>query len=114
LASKIHYRSSIAVSPGDFDLAVEGLKHCTIRRGIVAIDHPRLTMTSRGCQVQIEVVRVEAGLKFGDLTSDHARAEGLLSLDDLRKDLWQYYPDLRDDEPVTAIWFNVSGEISRA
>jgi hypothetical protein len=114
LASKIHYRSSIAVSPDDFDLALNGLKHCTIRRGIVAIDRPQLTMTSRGCRVQIEVVRVEAGLTFGELTSDHAHAEGLLSLEDLRKDLWQYYPDLRDGEPVTAIWFNVSGEVSKA
>lgn len=102
------HRSSIAVSPSDFELALKGIKRCTIRRGVTTVAHRQLTLVCQNNWAEIDVVRVEADLRFRDLTQAHAQAEGFQNIDDLRNDVRRYYPNLGDDERVTAIWFNVS------
>jgi hypothetical protein len=99
------YRGPIRISETDMDLVCGGKKRCTIRRGIASITHPHTHLVSRSRKIPVVVERVETALFLADLTLAHARGEGFDTISELREDLMKYYPDMRDDEKITVIWF---------
>jgi hypothetical protein len=99
------YRGRIKVSAADLAAAGSGAKTCTIRlgRARVASDVVDLVAGNDALRVRVVSVSVE---RYRDLSLDHARCEGFSSVDELRRDLEQYYRNIEPDQPVTIIRFD--------
>ena len=102
------YHSSIRVSDADLQAAKLGRKVCTIRKGLASVARAATRLQSRNDSVGINVDRIEKGVRFGDLTEIHAKAEGFNTLSELQADLRQYYRNLTQDTIMTVIWFHIS------
>lgn len=108
LARSFVYNDAIKVSSEDLDLAVAGRKTCTIRLGTLSVARDRLLLTDGRRSLPICITAVEAARRFGDLTDDDARDEGLSGLDSLRLDLRRFYGEIEAQQPVTVIHFRLA------
>ena len=100
------YRGPIRISEPDLQLVRDGKKCCTIRKGSVDVSNPLTSVASRSAVIPISVERLE-NIRFDALTERHAAAEGFTTVEELRRDLRKYYPDLNSESVLTVIWFRV-------
>jgi hypothetical protein len=101
------YRGPIRVSNTDLQAAKSRRKTCTIRKGLVDVSQHITRLQCRDESVRVRIDRVQKGLRFGELTVAHAKAEGFNTVCELQDDLRKYYRGLAGDTIMTAIWFHV-------
>lgn len=90
-----------------FPLIKNGKKTTTVRAGkrdyricsIYDIYNPDKTVHER------VYVTCKYCIPFGELTEETAHTDGFSSLDELKKELLQFYPDLTAESPVTVVAF---------
>ncbi len=86
---------------------LSGRKKATIRRGIVKPKHDEIIIHGGGRPVaKIRVSRV-IHKRLYELTDEDALKDGFKSRDELLTELRRVYPDIRDDEWVTIIEFDI-------
>lgn len=92
------------------DAVLAGRKTMTIRhRDPVAPGPAVLAFESEpGCRRADAVVESVQPLRFGDLGTEHARAEAAADVASLRAGLLEHYPGLSDDESVDVVRFHLA------
>lgn len=98
------YRGRIKVSRSDLAAAEEGRKTCTIRLGVAHVDEPTIDLTDGANSLRVKIASVSTE-RFRDLSEEHARCEGFITVEELQADLRTYYPQIDADQPVTIIRF---------
>lgn len=94
----------ISLADDLLDTVLSGRKRSTIRRGIRSYElgAARLVTSSASVDVRITAVRVAT---MQTLDAEDVEAEGCETGGELVRVLQRFYPDLRDDEPLTVIRF---------
>lgn len=72
--------------------------------GSNSVDGSSIDLSDGRDALRVQIVSVETR-SYGDLNEEHARSEGFLTLDELRKDLAKYYGKIEEAQPVTVISF---------
>ncbi len=92
---------------------LSGRKKATIRRGIVKPKYDEIIVHGGGRPVaKIRVVRVYYKRVY-ELSDEDALKDGFSSREELVRELKNVYPDIRDDEYVTIIEFEVIQRLDR-
>jgi hypothetical protein len=99
------YRGSIKVSSSDLALARAGRKICTIRLGILQVAANLLDLTDGKGRLRVKIVEVDNRRKYGELTDEDAKMDGLNSIDELDADLRKFYGRIDPKQPMTIIHF---------
>jgi hypothetical protein len=99
---------TIILSPEYTEMVLDGKKVTTIRRGQRPYTTGKgvLQVGDQNIHIIIKAVRFKL---FKSLTKDDALTDGFTSLDDLKKALFTFYPDLHTNEIMTIVEFTLSG-----
>jgi hypothetical protein len=92
--------------PEFFRAVLKGEKRITIRKGRKQVQAGLLLFESESETLAVHVTDVTMK-RFRELTVEDAHAEGLPSIEALRKILHSFYPDLRDHQYVTVVAFQL-------
>jgi ABC-type lipoprotein export system ATPase subunit/GNAT superfamily N-acetyltransferase len=92
--------------PEFFRAVLNGEKRITIRKGRKQVQAGLLLFESESETLAVHVTDVTMK-RFRGLTVEDAHAEGLPSIEALRKILHSFYPDLRDHQYVTVVAFQL-------
>jgi hypothetical protein len=98
------YKRSIRVSTHDLALAKNGRKSCTIRLGTASVDDELMDLSDGRDVLKVRILSVETR-EYCNLTHEHAEWEGFATVEELQKDLEQYYSGIDQNQPVTIIRF---------
>lgn len=96
----------LRLRPEFFDDVRQGKKRSTIRAGRGNLKVGPLILQSKFDILTVELTEV-IYKKFGELTQEDARADGFATLEELRKTLKQFYPNLHQNSIVTLIHFQL-------
>ena len=99
------YRDTIKISESDMALLCEGRKKCTIRLGNATVATPEIGMTDGRRTIRVRILRIDNQRQFKDISEKDAADEGSDSKEELIQDLKKYYPQARNTDPITVIYF---------
>ena len=97
-------------SPEFLHKILEGSKRVTLRKGIRKIRVGPCTLKIGEVELRAHIESVHF-LKFSDVREEHAFSEGLQSLEELRKLLRKFYPEIKEEDWFTAIYFKLEKEV---
>lgn len=102
---------SLKLAP-DLFLGIDtGEKTCTVRKGKRDIELGPLLLESTGGNDSREVYVHEVRLKtFYNISPEEAHADGGVSVGVLKEAMKRFYPDIKDEDPVTIIFFEYEAE----
>ncbi len=89
------------------DLILEGKKRSTIRLGKVQVNNREFFINSGGKIIAKAIVKDVVYKRVKDLTDDDAKLDGFNSKEELIGELKKHYRNLKDDDVVTIIVFDV-------
>jgi len=89
------------------DLVLEGKKKSTIRLGKVQVNSKEFFINSGGKIIAKAVVRDVIYKRVKELTDEDARLDGFRNKEELVRELRKHYRDLKEDDLVTIIVFDV-------
>jgi hypothetical protein len=98
------YKRRIKVSVEDLHGAKDGKKTATIRLGVVNVDGEQVDLTDGSNSLKVRIVSVKTE-PYKNLSAEHAHWEGFATVEELQKDLEQYYRRIDPEQPVTTIRF---------
>ena len=91
------------------DLVINGKKTSTIRYGFVFISDNPVTFMSKKRKIQVFVTQVDYSKCYKDLTDEDARTDGFYSLEALKKEIENFYPNIKPNDQITIIKFAYRG-----
>ncbi len=97
-----------ALKPEYMPLIETGRKRSTIRSGIRRVEPGGAAIVAGKQVIPVRLTR-HVVKRFDELTEDDARTDGFDSLGALLEALRRFYPDLRGEDPVTIVYFDLEG-----
>jgi hypothetical protein len=83
-----------------------GAKRSTVRAGRRRISPGPAEIVSGNARIPIQVTDVKYKT-FADLTQADALTDGFTSREELQRELLSFYPDLRDNDAISVIYFDL-------
>lgn len=87
---------------------LNGSKKTTIRLGIVKPRYKEIIIHGGGRPIAKAIITKIYHKRVLELTDEDARLDGFSSREELLRGLREAYPDIRDDDWVTIIYFNIT------
>ena len=99
---------SISLKDVYYDLIISQKKISTSRYGYVLFDDivTSLTFNSKP-SINIVIKKIDFSKTFGSIDNMDAENDGYDSLDKLKMDIQKYYPEIKQDSPLTIIYFDL-------
>ena len=99
---------SISLKDIYYDLVLAKKKTSTIRYGYVLFNDIETTLTF-GSKPTLNVVikKLDYSKTYGTIDNKDAEKDGYKSLEELKNDIKKYYPEIKEDSPLTIIHFDI-------
>ena len=94
------------------DQIIVGSKVSTIRYGLIFLSDKLISFNSEERRINVILERVDYSKSFGDLTQENALNDGFQSLEELKKELKKFYPDILDSDQISIIHFKYAENLN--